>query len=199
MIKRPGSLVVVLATLMALVSCASEPHQLAGYERTPTPNVADLSMPAVTSDGSEKQFSFVAEDDDLLLVYFGYTRCPDVCPTTLADVRQALRDIGGDADRVQLVMVTVEPHHDTPEILAGYIGSFVEGSTALRTLDEPLLRSVANGFGADYGTTGPENEVFHTASLYAIDASGDLILTWAFGTPADDIGADVKHLLSKEA
>ncbi|MEZ5282716.1 MAG: SCO family protein [Acidimicrobiales bacterium] len=198
---RSAALAAVVAVSLVLAACGGDEHTFAGYERTPTPNVADLSLPSVEADGSQTPFNFVAEEGGLLLVYFGYTRCPDVCPTTLADVRQALRDIGDDADRVDLAMVSIDPLVDTPEILTNYVRSFVDGSVALRSEDEAVLRPVANGFGADYGTTevDGDSEVFHTASLYAIDDRGDMVLIWSFGTPASGIAADLEHLLDQVA
>ena len=173
----------------------------AGYERTPAPEVGELTLPAVESDGSTTEFAFRADDGGLLLVYFGYTSCPDVCPTTLSDVRLALGDLGGDADRVDLAMVTIDPEVDTAEVLTGYVRSFVPEASAVRTDDDPELREVATAFGADYGVEDPDgaHEVYHTGSLYAVDSSGQLVLTWPFGVAADDLGADVRRLLDGAA
>lgn len=190
-----------LLALLGLVACGeSEPQPFSGYTRTPTPNVADVSLPAVEPDGSQTPFRFAADDEGLLLVYFGFTSCPDVCPTTLADLRRALDDMGDDADRVDLAMISIDVEVDTPDVLATYVRSFVPGSVAVRTTDDGELRAAAEVFGADYGKdlVDGEEEVYHTASLYVIDDRGDLLLTWPFGTPADDIGADLERLLDGE-
>ena len=88
---RWAATIVGLLVMVGLAGCGeSEPEPFSGYIRTPTPNTAGVSLPAVEPDGSQTPFRFTADDDGLLLVYFGFTSCPDVCPTTLADLRRAL-------------------------------------------------------------------------------------------------------------
>lgn len=190
-----------LLIIVALAGCGgSEPKPFSGYVRTPAPNVAEVSLPAVEPDGSQTPFRFAAGDDKLLLVYFGFTSCPDVCPTTLADLRRALDEMGDEAERVDLAMISIDVEVDTPDVLAPYVRSFVPGSIAVRTTDDSELRAAAAVFGADYGkdVVDGEEEVYHTASLYVIDDRGDLLLTWPFGTPADDIRSDLERLFDGE-
>lgn len=186
---------VLLATLLvALVAC-SEP-QLTGFVREPTPSVAGATLPDVTAGGED--FVFRAGEGRLLLVYFGYTSCPDVCPTTLADTRTALGRIGGDADNVDFAMATVDPGRDTDEVIASYVQSFIPGAHALRTADDAELRAAADAFGVSYSVTEAADgdpEVTHTGSLYAVDADGDLLVTWPFGTTIDDLANDLEILL----
>src|SRR5690606_40197961 len=85
----------------------------------------------------------------LLLVYFGYTSCPDVCPTTMADVSAALVDLPPDkAGRVRVAMVTVDPERDTDEILAGYLAHFFSRGIALRTDAPTAIEAAAAAYGA---------------------------------------------------
>ena len=191
----------ILAFALVASACSDEPVAFAGYERSPTPDVGQLSLPAVETDGTEADYQLVADDGEILLVYFGYTSCPDVCPTTLSDVRRAADQLDDDAERLDLAMITIDPEVDTPDIVTGYVRSFLPQAVALRTLDDEQLRTVADGFGADYGVTEADgkDEVFHTPSLYAVDSAGQLILTWSFGTPADDIASDLERLLSEAA
>ncbi len=186
----------MLAVLL-LVACGHSAPSLVGYARDPAPYVGDSELPAVQADGTLKPFPLVAPPNGLLLVYFGYTSCPDVCPTTLADLGRALDDVGEPSGQVQVAMITIDPEVDTPEILRGYLQSFVPDGVALHTDDDAQLRAVAGGFGADYGkeTVEGTDEVFHTASVYAIDDGGELLLTWPFGTSASDLTADLRHLL----
>lgn len=210
MTRRPLTTLAAMLLLAVPLACGDDPAPpLAGYERTPTPALGELTLPAVepgagdvSADAdAERRFAFQADAGGLLLVYFGYTSCPDVCPTTLSDVRRALDGLGDDAARVDLAMVTIDPEVDTPDILADYVRTFVPDAVALRTVDDGRLRTVAEAFGADYGKTevDGEAEVFHTASLYAVDAAGDLVLTWPFGTSASDLGADLAQLLEARA
>lgn len=188
---------VLLATLGA--ACGPEARELSGFVRTPPPNVTEASLPDAGSGGSA--FDMRADDDGLLVVYFGYTACPDVCPTTLADVRKALQLLGGDADRVTVAMVTIDPDRDTDEIVAAYVQSFVAGAHGLRTDDGDTLRAAADLFGADYEVTVGEDgeyEVIHTAHLYAVDDAGLLQVTWPFGTEPESLAGDIEILLEME-
>lgn len=142
-----------------------------------------------------------AVPNGILLVYFGYTMCPDVCPTTMSDLRLALEDLSrSDRERVQVALVTVDPERDTAAVLGRYVRHFVPDGHALRTTDAGLLREVARGFGAGYEvrrTPEGEVEVSHTAFLYAVDGDGRLVLQWAFGTRWKVLRDDVEALLAR--
>jgi protein SCO1/2 len=191
-----------LAALVLLVACGGgddADRELAGYRREPAPEVGGLALPDLTDDGAELPLR--AEPGGLLVVYFGYTNCPDFCPTTLSDLRLATRRMSEeDAARIEVAMVTIDPDRDLP-VLADYITSFFDDGHALGTTDAALLASVAAPFGVTYdvrtGDTG-EIEVAHTTSLYAIDDTGRLVLTWQFGVPIDDLAADLTALLAEE-
>jgi protein SCO1/2 len=213
---RPLLLVVLAAGLPLVAACGADepgsatglsdgsgdpaaPTEIRGIVREPLPEVGALALPDASNGGEE--FSFVAEDGEILLAYFGYTHCPDVCPTTLADVRTALQQVGDDADRVDLAMATIDPDRDTGEVLPGYVQSFVPDAHALVATDDADLRAAADAFGADYSVEAPseaggEPEVSHTGFLYAVDDAGRLQVTWSFGTPAEDIANDLQVLLA---
>jgi protein SCO1/2 len=181
-------------------SCGSSEPTLAGYEREPEPTVGSLSLPAVNRDNAD--FAFRAEPEGLLIVYFGYASCPDVCPTTLSDTRLALAELGDRAASVEVAMVTIDPDRDSPPILSDYVETFIDGAIALRTDDPDALAIAADAFGVTYSvTTNDEGEieVGHTPFLYVVDDQGAIILTWPFGTPADDLASDLKILLDRRA
>lgn len=189
-------LVAAVATLVA-AGCSSEPEELSGFVRTPLPNVGSASLPDVSNGGVD--FNMQAPEGEILILYFGYTSCPDVCPTTLADLRSALRQAGDTADAVNVAMATVDPGRDPDEVITGYVQSFIPGAHALRTDSEDELRAAADVFGADYGVEVTEDgryEVFHTAHLYAVDDAGILQVTWPFGTEPESIAGDLEILLS---
>lgn len=166
-----------------------------GYSVTPAPEVGDLSLPDASTGGEPMVLR--ADGDGLLLVYFGYTHCPDICPMTLSDLSLVLSEIE-EPGRVDVAMVTVDPDRDTDDVLSGYVESFVPDGHALRTTDDATLRAVADRFGASYSVTpGADGaiDVAHTASVYAVDASGIVQLAWTFGTVADDIRDDIDALL----
>ena len=193
---------VVLAAV-GLTGCggdsgADPEAELAGIVREPLPVVDEAALPDVTHRG--EPFVFRGDEDGLLLVYFGYTSCPDVCPTTMADLRIVLDELGDDADRISVAMATVDPDRDSEDSLVAYVESFVEDAHALRTDDDDQLRAAADAFGADYAVTVTDDgeiEVAHTGAVYAVDAEGSLLLQWPFGTPFEDIESDVRTLLAQ--
>jgi protein SCO1/2 len=176
---------------------AAEESAFAGIQRDPAPDVSAIALPEASA--ADAPFTTVADDGELLLVYFGFTNCPDICPTTMADVRAARSDMdAADAERVDLAMVTVDPGRDTGELLTEYVRSFVPEAHALRTDDEAALRAAATAFGADFLVEvddAGEVEVGHTSHLYAVDDAGRMVLQWPFGTSADDMRSDMELLL----
>jgi protein SCO1/2 len=171
---------------------------LSGFQLTPAPSVADLSMPDASAGDTD--FAFVAPAGQLLLVYFGYTSCPDVCPTSLSDVKHALATLDDRASSIEVAMVTIDPDRDGAELLTNYVRSFVPTAHALRTDDADLLASVAAGFGASYSVEtndAGEIEVGHSASIYVVDDSGSVVLTWPFGLPDDAMSTDLSILLDQ--
>jgi protein SCO1/2 len=134
----------------------------------------------------------------LTLLFFGYTSCPDVCPTTLAELRQVMEDMGPKADSVQVVFVSVDPRRDTPEKIQAYVDHFDSSFIGLSgTFEE--LEPIWN----DYGVFREEVEaasalgyiVNHTARVSLIDGDGNLRLSYGFQTPVADIVHDLKLLL----
>src|SRR4030095_5067397 len=124
-------------------------RELVGYTRDPAPRVDAIALPDVSREG--QPFEFRAADGGLLVVYFGYTNCPDECPTTMADLRQALNKLGDDAEQVAVAMVTVDPARDT-DVLPSSVRGFIPGAPAIATDDPAALRSVSEPFGAVYET-----------------------------------------------
>ena len=190
---------VVLVAAFALLTagCSSEPDELSGFVRTPLPDVGAASLPDAANGGVD--LAMQAPEGEVLILYFGYTACPDVCPTTMADLRAALREVGDDAEKVNVAMATIDPERDTDEVITRYVQSFIPGAHALRTDSEQELRAVTDVFGADYGVSVADDgtyEVFHTAHLYAVDDAGLLQVTWAFGTEPESIARDLEILLS---
>jgi protein SCO1 len=195
-------LAAVLAVL-ALAACGGGGggHQLVGLTRDPEPQVDATPLPDLSA--GDKPFQLRAPKDGLLVVYFGYTNCPDVCPTTLSDLKIALADLGPDAKRVETAMITIDPTRDLP-VLTGYVQSFVAGAHALGTDDDATLQAVAGPFGVSYEVrTGPDGqvEVAHSSYLFAVDDRGKLVITWPVSADAEtntsskDLTADMRVLL----
>ncbi len=188
----------ILLLLVVAASCSSDATMLAGYTRDPEPVVSDITLPAVNGDND--RFALRADDGDLLLVYFGFANCPDICPTTLADARQAVRDLGARASDVKLALITIDPDRDNAIDLANYVEFFDPSWVALRSEDAFELQTAADAFGVSWSITTDDNgeiEVGHTPNLFVVDDNGTLKLTWPFGVPAADISSDLTVLFDQ--
>lgn len=133
-------------------------------------------------------------------LYFGYTFCPDVCPTTLARLAQARRQLGADAEKVQIIMVTVDPERDTPERLAAYVRAFDPTFVGL-TGTPAEIAAVASPLGIYFarqevgGASG--YLVDHTASVRLLDPQGRLRLIWPPNTTPDFMAEDLAYFLRR--
>ncbi|MCA1977716.1 MAG: SCO family protein [Thiobacillus sp.] len=131
-------------------------------------------------------------------VFFGYTHCPDVCPTTLADFAAALKLLGPKASRVQVIFVTVDPARDTPDLLRQFVPAFNPGFLGMYT-DEASLKVLAKEYKVVYQKTaqkGPDDYLIdHSAGTYVYDPEGRLRLLVPYGSPPDAIAQDLKKLL----
>jgi len=134
-----------------------------------------------------------------VVVFFGYTQCPDICPTALATYRDALRLLGAEAARVQVLFVSVDPERDTQEALAGYVPWFDARFLGLRG-DAEATRAAAREFRVYYnkvvGDSALGYGIDHTATSYVIDPAGRIRLLVRDGAPAADIAADLRQLLA---
>jgi len=216
-VNRPRIAALVLTAALVTGACGSDPdrqlagldlidpvsdpdRQLVGYRREPAPVVGGLSLPDLTNPGAD--LSLQAGPEHLLVIYFGYTNCPDFCPTTLSDLRLATRRMDEDlAARVDVAMVTIDPERDLA-VLPDYVTSFFADGHALGTDDDNLLAQAAGPFGVAYNieqTPDGVTEVSHTTALYAVDDSGQLALTWPFGVAIDDLAADLTQLLESSS
>jgi len=169
-----------IAMVLTVAACGGDDRELVGFQREPAPVVAEFELPDLSNDG--EPFPLRAEPGELLVVYFGYTSCPDFCPTTLSDTRLARRQLD-DPSQVAVAMVAIDGH-------------------ALGTDDPGLLARVAAPFGAQYEVTTDDDgeiDVAHTTQLYAVNDAGEIVLTWQFGVSQGDLAADMRQLLETTA
>jgi protein SCO1/2 len=150
------------------------------------------------TDGTSFQLSEMR--GRIVLLFFGYTSCPDVCPTTLAELNQAIGQLGKDADKVQVVFVTVDPERDTPERVQEYVNHFNSNFIGLSGAEEELTK-IWNDYGVYReiveGTSALGYLVNHTARVTLIDADGSLRISFSFEMPVDDIVHDLKLILKE--
>jgi protein SCO1/2 len=138
-------------------------------------------------------------EGQLVLIYFGYTYCPDVCPATLAELSRALKLLDQkDREEVQVLMISVDPGRDTPEVLADYMAHFDPSFLGLTGSDSEVA-AAAHDYGIfvqkQEGTVESGYLVNHTANVAVVDQDGYLRLIFKFNTPAEDITADLESLL----
>lgn len=135
-----------------------------------------------------------------VLLFFGYTSCPDVCPLTLAQLAQAVKQLPADqAERVQTLFVSVDPIRDTPDRLRAYTASFGPGVLGV-TGSDPELIAATTQFGVFFERhaeteNGAGYEVDHTSTVTIIDPAGYVRLVWPFGLSVEEMGADLHSLL----
>jgi len=133
-----------------------------------------------------------------VLIYFGYTVCPDVCPTTLAEIHTALKLIGKDRDQVQVMMVTIDPERDTLPVLADYMTQFDPAFIGLRGTAEETAQ-VATQFGIFYERAESDSALGylmnHTATVMVIDRKGFLRMVFPYGTAAQNMADDLSYLM----
>ena len=137
----------------------------------------------------------------VVVLFFGYTHCPDVCPTTLAELSQVMKMLGSDADRVQVLFVTVDPERDTPAVLSQYVTAFDPRFLGLSG-DAAATRRAAKEFKVFYekhkGPAPGEYSVDHSAGTYVIDPEGRLRLFVGYGKPGADLAQDIRTLLGEK-
>jgi protein SCO1/2 len=133
------------------------------------------------------------------VVFFGYTQCPDVCPTTLTEMAQVRKALGAQGDRLHTVFITVDPERDTPEILKAYVGNFGPGVTALRGTPEQTA-AVAKEFKVFYAKSAGKSPgsytMDHSAASFVFDATGKVRLYVPYGGDPKNLAADLKQLLA---
>jgi protein SCO1 len=184
---------VALSTLL-LSSCDSKPAftnlDLTGN----TQFGSDFSLP----DTAGKTLTMADFKGKAVVLFFGYTHCPDVCPTTLAELSQALQKLGDDGKRVQVLMVTVDPARDTAPLLGQYVSAFNPTFVGLRPADDAQLVKVTKDFRVYYakvpGKAG-DYTMDHTAASYVFDPQGRLRLFARDGQGAESWVHDLKILL----
>jgi protein SCO1/2 len=135
-----------------------------------------------------------------VFVFFGYTHCPDICPTTLSDMAGIMTSLGPDADKLQVLFITLDPERDTPEVMAGYVPAFHSGFLGLYG-DRAATEKVARDFKIfQQRVPGPDGKSYtidHTAASFVFDTRGHLRLFVRHGQNGAPLLNDLKLLLSE--
>lgn len=191
---------IVLVSLPLLFGCASDSTSLMGMTRESPLEVGMVTLPEEFDNGAPtSEFTFVAQEGELLVVFFGYTMCPDICPTSLTDFRSALRRMGSRAEKVDLAFVTVDPERDTIDKLIPFLSTYATRYHAIRTTDFSLLKSVQDKFLVRSSVTTDENgyvQVTHTGTAFVVDSTGVVVDELPFGIGADGMENDFTVLFN---
>jgi len=187
------------AALLALAAAGCTPAgpgaaSFKGIDITGAEYARTLALP----DQDGKPRNLAEFKGKVVVVFFGYTQCPDVCPSTMAELSQVKKALGAQGDKVQGIFVSIDPARDTPEILKSYVTSFDPSFVALRGTPEQTA-ATAKEFKVIYakvpGTTEGSYTMDHTAGSYVFDTQGRLRLFVRYGSGAENLTADIKTLL----
>ena len=195
-------LLVGLASLLLIAGVAagvflfSKP---AGFRGTTYGEPYPVAKEIELSQGNGHRFRLSEMRGKTVLLFFGYTSCPDVCPTTLAELKQALGELGEEkAKQVQVLFITVDPERDNPERIQEYVNHFNPDFIGLSGTESELI-PVWQNYGVFReiveGTSAVGYIVNHTARVTLIDQDGNMRVSFAFETPVEDIVHDLKLLL----
>lgn len=174
---------------------------------SPKPSFKNVDITGSTAFG--KDFSLIDTDGNTktladykgkaVVMFFGFTQCPDVCPTTLTEMQDALQLLGPQAEKVQVLFVTVDPERDTARVLAQYVPAFNPRFVGLRPADESALEKVAKDFKIYYkkvpGTKPGSYTMDHTAGSYVFDQNGQLRLYIKHAQGPEVLAHDLKNIL----
>jgi len=186
------------AALLALAGCqrASDKPAFQGVDITGAEYARNLALP----DADGKPRTLGDFKGKVTVVFFGYTQCPDVCPTTMAELAEVKRSLGAQGDKVQGVFVTIDPERDTPALLKAYLGNFDPGFVALRGTPEQT-QAAAKEFKVFYAKVPGKAEgsytMDHTAASYVFDTQGRVRLFERYGSGPKALAGDLQRLLNE--
>jgi len=184
-----------LAALLALVACD-------GAQKFKSTDISGVTYGKTLelTDHTGRLRSLADFRGRVVVMFFGFTHCPDICPTTLGEIKLALHKLGPDAGRVQVLFVTLDPERDTKEVLARYVTAFDTNFLGLYG-DLPATQRAAKEFKVFFekraGSTQGEYSVDHSAQCYVIDAQGRLRLFVRHDRIREDLAADLRVLLKE--
>lgn len=189
--------VLSLALLLLLLGCQfAAPHEFAGLELT-----APQPAPNFTLESADGPVQLSDYQGKFVFLYFGYTFCPDACPTTMATLAQLKRQLGDDADQVQVIMITIDPERDTAENMAEYVAFFDDSFVGL-TGDKAEIDAAGAPFGLYYekeeGSAATGYLMSHTTRVYLLDREQNARVAYALDADVDAIAADIQFLLNEK-
>ena len=194
-----GGLIAVVALAIAGAEMFVQAYKFRGSAIDPPVAASNFTL----EDQNGQAFQLGDQRGKIVLMFFGYTNCPDICPTTLVQFKQARAQLGGQAERVRFVFITVDPERDTADKMKTYLGAIDPGIIGL-TGSQAELETVWKAYGV-YRQKQPGQSpdeyadlIEHSGRVYLIDTQGNLRLTYPFGLQGDDVVQDVTYLLKQK-
>lgn len=185
------------AGAVLLAGCFENKPSFVSIDVTGADYARDFALP----DQNGRQRSIKEFAGKVVVVFFGFTQCPDVCPTTMAELAEVRQALGKDGERIQGIFVTVDPERDTPEVLKAYIENFDPSFIALRPTSPEQLAAMAKDFKLYYkrveGRTPTSYTMDHSAGSYIYDTRGQLRLYSRYGMGAKALAGDITQLLKQ--
>ena len=185
----------LLNALALLAACSAEKPAFKAIDITGATYARELAL----TDANGKPRTLADFKGKVVVVFFGYTQCPDVCPTTLAEIAEVRQKLGADGDKLQTVFVSVDPERDTPAVLAAYVANFSRDTVALRgTLEQ--TQAAAKEFKVFFakvpGKSAGSYTMDHTAGSFIFDPQGRVRLFIRQGGGVEAMAGDIKLLLA---
>ena len=183
-----------LAATGFLGACTEKKVQFSSIDLTGADYAKDFALP----DQNGQQRSVKDFAGKVIVVFFGFAQCPDVCPTSMVELAGIRKNLGADGDKLQVIFITVDPERDTPEVLKAYMGNFDPTFLALRPTMEQLP-GVAKDFKIFYkkveGKTPGSYTMDHSAGSYVFDSKGRIRLYNRYGSGPEGLTSDIRALL----
>ncbi len=185
-----------LILIAVLLAACDTPHRYAGVVADPPQPAGDFAL----TDQSGSVFKLSDFTGKWILLAYGYTHCPDVSPMTLSILRNVKKSIGADDDRLGVVFVTIDPERDTADVMGKYVAHYDSSFKGL-TGTPAEIAAAAKPYNARYekaaSTAAVGYVMNHTAFIYLIDPQFNLQVTYPFGIKAEEITADLQHLMQQ--
>ncbi len=197
LITRIIRVTALFITVLALAACSEKKIAFNSVDITGATYAQDFSLPDV--DGKTRTMKDFA--GKVTVVFFGFTQCPDVCPTTMAEVSAVKKALGKDGDKLQAVFISIDPERDTAPVLKAYVANFDPSFVGLRPASAEALADAAKAFKIYYkkvdGKTAGSYTMDHTAASYVFDTKGRVRLFTRYGSGVEPLTSDVKQLLAE--
>ena len=184
----------LLIAALSFSACTPKPVAFVGTDITG----ADFPKPLALTDHNGKKRTMQDFAGKVVVLFFGYTHCPDVCPTTMVELKNTMKLLGDKSDEVQVLFVTVDPARDTQQVLAQFVPSFDKRFIGLWGSLQETAETIGNFkiyFAKVAGKTDADYTIDHSSGMYVFDKAGKIRLYTSYGQKPADIASDIKKLL----